>query len=105
MEVVEKPETVYNFQVEDFHTNYLGNISIFVHNDCEYKINSDGEIEVTDWKEYPDGRPKPEGSLQLIYGDEYEAARKAANTANRNIHNADPSLKGLDIHEVKPVKW
>lgn len=40
-----------------------------------------------------------------MLSDEYEAARKAANTANRNIHNADPSLKGLDIHEVKPVKW
>ena len=34
VELEEKQETVYNFQVEDYHTYYVGENSILVHNDC-----------------------------------------------------------------------
>ncbi len=33
-EILENPVTVYNFEVEDFHTYYVGNSSVLVHNDC-----------------------------------------------------------------------
>ena len=33
-EVLESSIIVYNFEVEDFHTYYVGNSSILVHNDC-----------------------------------------------------------------------
>ncbi len=33
-EILEKPITVYNFEVEDFHTYYVGDSSILVHNVC-----------------------------------------------------------------------
>lgn len=36
--VVEKPETVYNFEVEEFHTYYVGGNSILVHNKCRNVI-------------------------------------------------------------------
>ena len=36
-------------------------------------------FEPADWKDDPEGQPKPEGLLKLINGDEYDAARKAAN--------------------------
>jgi hypothetical protein len=104
-ERLEKPVKVFNFEVADWHTYYVGTVGVSVHNDCEYRINSDGEIVVTDWKDYPEGQPKPGGTLRLIDGDEYDAARRVANAANRNIHNTDPSLAGQQIHEVKPVKW
>ena len=29
---MESPETVYNFQVEDYHTYHIGNIGVLVHN-------------------------------------------------------------------------
>ena len=32
IEYLDEPETVYNFQVEDFHTYYVGTNCIFVHN-------------------------------------------------------------------------
>ncbi len=32
VEIIDKPVKVYNFQVEDFHTYYVGNIEILVHN-------------------------------------------------------------------------
>ena len=34
VELEEKQEVVYNFQVEDYHTYYVGENSILVHNDC-----------------------------------------------------------------------
>ena len=33
-EVTKEPTTVYNFQVEDFHTYHVGQSGILVHNDC-----------------------------------------------------------------------
>ena len=34
IELEERQEVVYNFQVEDYHTYYVGENSILVHNDC-----------------------------------------------------------------------
>ena len=34
-ELLESPETTYNFEVEDFHTYYVGDISVLVHNACK----------------------------------------------------------------------
>ena len=33
-ELLESPETTYNFEVEDYHTYYVGEKSVLVHNDC-----------------------------------------------------------------------
>jgi len=41
----------------------------------------------------------------LLKGSEYKEARDAANKANRAIHASDPSLKGLQMHEIQPVKF
>jgi hypothetical protein len=60
---------------------------------------------VIDWRGYPEGVPKPEGSVNPISGREYEQARQAANNANRAIRRSDPeAVKGRQIHEIKPVK-
>ena len=37
VELEERQEVVYNFQVEDYHTYYVGENSILVHNDCGRK--------------------------------------------------------------------
>ena len=34
-EILESPVKVYNFEVEDFHTYYVGNRGVFVHNKCD----------------------------------------------------------------------
>ena len=36
-EILEVPVKVYNFEVQDFHTYYVGKNSVLVHNDCETK--------------------------------------------------------------------
>lgn len=35
-EILETPVKVYNFEVEDFHTYYVGTTSILVHNTCKF---------------------------------------------------------------------
>ena len=103
-EHTEEPVKVYNFQVEDFHTYHVGNNQIFVHN-AKCKVKENGVIEITDWEGYPEGGPKPEGELRLLEGDDYNEARKAANSENARMHRNDPSLNGKQIHEVHPVKF
>ena len=39
-EILESPVTVYNFEVEDFHTYYVGdNDGVLVHNDCKTEVH------------------------------------------------------------------
>jgi hypothetical protein len=54
---------------------------------------------------YPAGALQPTGPVRLLSGEEYTAAREAASAANDAAHAADPTLKGLQIHEVTPVKF
>ena len=47
-EIVESPETVYNFHVEDYHTYHVGMSRVLVHNKCgdgsttEHMLGSNG---------------------------------------------------------------
>lgn len=64
-----------------------------------------GDFSITNWSGYPAGIPKPTGPFRLIEGAEYNAARNAANQANRSMHLANPALSGKHIHEIQPVKF
>ena len=57
--------SVYNFQVEDYHTYFVGECAVWVHN-AECIVRKNGEIEITDWEGYPKGGPKPDGKLKLL---------------------------------------
>ena len=37
-EILEAPITVYNFEVEDYHTYYVGTDGVLVHNDCKQQL-------------------------------------------------------------------
>ena len=36
-ELLESPETTYTFEVEDYHTYYVGEDQVLVHNECKPK--------------------------------------------------------------------
>ncbi|WP_426303949.1 LysM peptidoglycan-binding domain-containing protein [Acidovorax facilis] len=65
-----------------------------------------GEFSVVDWTGYPADVPQPVGPFRLVEGAEYNAARDAANSANRTLRK-DWNLVGepVDIHEIQPVKF
>ena len=53
-EILESPITVYNFEVEDFHTYYVGKQAVLVHNKCI--VDEDGvKVEVRTSREH--GKP------------------------------------------------
>ena len=95
--------TVYNLEVDEFHTYFVGRSGIWVHNKCDYIVNDDGTVEITDWGDYPEGQPKPDGTVKLIDGDDYIAARQQANAANSTLHRNDPSLKGSKRQKTTPI--
>ena len=45
-ELLESPETTYNFEVEGFHTYYVGNTEVLVHNRCTAESNKTKKTEV-----------------------------------------------------------
>jgi len=65
----------------------------------------EGSFSIADWNGYPANLPQPNGPFRLLEGAEYDAARAAANSANRAMHQADPALDGLQLHEIQPVKF
>ncbi len=50
-EILEAPITVYNFEVEDYHTYYVGTDGVLVHNSCAKQTGS-YEIEFKSGKNY-----------------------------------------------------
>lgn len=69
-------------------------------------LSKDPGFRIKDWSGYPEGELKPIGNLRILQGEEYEIARKAANSANASLRNSNPSFfKGLEIHEIQPIKF
>ena len=64
-ELLESPITVYNFEVEDFHTYHVGSASVLVHNQCvarEGSYRADVRL---------GGDPNhPRGHAHIYYGSE-----------------------------------
>lgn len=82
------------------------------------KVNSKIEIvdknnktfKINDWSDYPDDYvplPDKNKTWELLEGDAYNDARKAANNANAKITKQNPDIRAneLEIHEVEPVKF
>ncbi len=65
----------------------------------------EGSFSIADWTGYPAEVPRPVGPFRLLEGEEYAAARSAADAANKAMHRADPGLGGMHIHEIQPVKF
>jgi hypothetical protein len=66
----------------------------------------DGSFSVFNWKGYPAGGVKPTGPFRLLEGAEYTSARNLANSTNLTMRRANPEMfKGLQIHEIHPVKF
>lgn len=67
---------------------------------------AEGSFSVFNWKGYPEGGIKPTGPFRLLEGAEYTSARNLANSTNAAIRRANPEMfKGLQIHEIHPVKF
>ena len=50
-EILEAPIEVYNFQVEDYHTYYVTDTGVLVHNSCKHQSSEWTKIRKNYWKE------------------------------------------------------
>jgi hypothetical protein len=83
-EILESPIKVYNFEVEDFHTYFVGENGIFVHNGC-------GD---NSWNEYQKEHVG-EGKNRSELAAEYNAAKPVKSTNNTNKVHANSLDTGL----------
>ena len=83
-EILESPVTVYNFEVEGFHTYHVGEQSLLVHNAC----GKHGDLKKNMLKEGP------------APGDGYQA-HHGLPWADRDYFNA----AGLDVNDARFGRW
>jgi len=90
----------------DFSLSESTTVSRFESSFTSTSANLDGSFSILNWEGYPSNIPKPKGPFKLIAGDEYAAARTAADKANGRLRvNLNLRNSGVDIHEVIPVKF
>ena len=94
-EILESPITVYNFEVEDFHTYYVGESAVLVHNVCGGKPTSPNQMQ----KQVARGQapntvvrvdnPKIPGQLPHIHFSDGTAMNidGSVHDAMRGVHN------------------
>ena len=70
-EILESPVTVYNFEVEGFHTYYVGNNSVLVHNTCK-KFTPDQQAVLDLAKENKNGLSSQNAQTLWEWAQEYE---------------------------------
>ena len=83
-ELLESPVAVYNFHVEDYHTYYVSNIGVLVHNTCSAR----GKLRSNMLKE----GPAPGPNYQAHHGLPWK---------NRGYF----SQAGLDVNDAKFGRW
>ena len=83
-EILEAPVTVYNFQVEDYHTYYVTNNGVLVHNTCSNR----GQLK----KNMLSEGPAPGPNYQAHHGLPWK---------NRDYF----SQAGLDVNDAKFGRW
>jgi len=93
-ELLEVPVTVYNFEVEDWHTYYVSESSVLVHNDCAYKQ----KIQVKG-KQKTDIPDRFKGEKPFAG----ESGKKAAERVLKNYSEYDPKRTGpgTDFNKLK----
>ena len=72
VELTDEPTTVYNFQVEDFHTYHVGEIGVWVHN-----ANADYNLSETEYRKIGEDDT-------ISFGENEDKFRKFAGSFERN---------------------
>jgi hypothetical protein len=90
-EILETPVTVYNFQVEDFHTYYVTNAGVLVHNVCENGPDN------WPWKTIKETSTAVNDSKKLS-PQQYDTYEKVLTKL------AKGDLTGLNVHNVGGAK-
>mgnify|MGYP002168483425 FL=1 len=99
-ELLESPITVYNFEVEDFHTYHVGSASVLVHNKCSTSSvgkrntpDKDALIQLA--KRYKRGVSKEEANILVEWAKEL-----GVNTHSPQTHPNKSGIWSYTLHIV-----
>lgn len=99
IELTNELVTVYNFKVEDYHTYFVGENAVWVHNDdgCTLEFKSNNKDKDGEFKQQLSDQEKGLGDLTV---DEYQKNRKAYNDRKGQTGNGrDPQSAKLQKRE------
>ena len=111
IEETENLVDVYNFQVEDFHTYFVGDCAVWVHNDCNFSqkamehMNEDGRklpvMILEEAIEVGEALPDPRGSSATMYYTQMTKSGKLYNlevlydSSNNTIYHFEYTRKAI----------
>ena len=98
---MESPIKVYNFEVADFHTYYVGESSILVHNTCSPRFTPDQQSVISLAKEYKNGISRSDANTLLGWANEYgiKSFHKPMIHPNRSgIWSYTEHIKVFNVH-------
>lgn len=87
-ELLENPVTVYNFQVEDYHTYYVSDSGVLVHNACSaprFDENQQALLELA--KEKEKGITMDDAKILNEWGEEYGFKNNRIDTGHASGKN------------------
>ena len=93
-ELLESPEATYNFEVEDFHTYYVGEDQVLVHNKCNGKWTDSGRGSSSNANYHFNKHGSEVGARTL-----QEYTKKATNFANTVLQKG---IKGRYVSGATP---
>ncbi len=108
-EILEQPIAVYNFEVEDFHTYYVGESSVLVHNaTCGPRISGVPKAESPVWNslnKYKNGyRTSGSGKNQRFYSWDYLHNEIEVFDSNKKHLGAMDPVSGNMIKDPVPER-
>ena len=105
IELTEKPVTVYNFQVEDFHTYHVSEFGLLVHNAGGYERSqkysnnwSDESLSNTVDKIAPESKPVKTSSGKEIYNNPKTGKQVVYDTDGNYFRIEDTTLTGKRVY-------
>ncbi len=97
-EILEAPVTVYNFEVEDFHTYYVSDSAVLVHNKCG-EFNDDQKALIELAKESRKGVTRSEANILVDWAEEYGL------NSHRPMMHVNKSGIWSEIEHIKIFKY
>ncbi|MCM1534910.1 MAG: polymorphic toxin-type HINT domain-containing protein [Clostridium sp.] len=96
LEKFDTPIKVYNFEVDEWHTYHVGNISVLVHNDCVIEISR---------SKYPESAKHIEEAIAEGKPDTLTIDRAGSGTRRRQSLKGIKKVAGCDLDEYPPAMF
>ena len=99
-EILESPIAVYNFEVADFHTYYVGKSAVLVHNVCGARNTADQDAVIKLANEFKHGLKRDDAITLANWAKEYGISYHypAVHTGRSGIWSRTEHIKIFNAH-------